>query len=230
MRCLSTAELLTIWERGVPLLSIERALLLLNSAYSELSAAEISDLSIGQRDALILTLRERTFGSQFTSVISCPRCNTMLDLQFSVADVRADLPTTTTITFTFNDHSILVRLPTSRDVLAAMQTDDPLSALVRRCVADSEFEYDADWIHHCSQALVHADPQADVELNLICPECELAWTATFDIVNFFWHEVERWSRHIFNDVHLLALHYGWSEADILALSPRRRQLYLEMVQ
>jgi hypothetical protein len=32
------------------------------------------------------------------------------------------------------------------------------------------------------------------------------------------------------EVHLLASAYGWRESDILAMTPWRRQLYLELVQ
>lgn len=36
-------------------------------------------------------------------------------------------------------------------------------------------------------------------------------------------------QHLLYDVHLLAQAYGWSEASILAMSPKRRQTYLDWV-
>ena len=50
----------------------------------------------------------------------------------------------------------------------------------------------------------------------------------FDVAAFLWAAVERWALLTLRDVHQLALAYGWGEGDVLALSPLRRQLYLEM--
>ena len=52
---------------------------------------------------------------------------------------------------------------------------------------------------------------------------------TFDIGAFFWSEIDAWAGRILQQVHVLASAYGWSERDVLALSPVRRQLYLGMV-
>ena len=62
-----------------------------------------------------------------------------------------------------------------------------------------------------------------------CPACTFTWSEPFDIVTFFWAEIDAWARRLLADVHVLASSYGWSERDILALSPVRRQYYLEMV-
>ena len=51
----------------------------------------------------------------------------------------------------------------------------------------------------------------------------------FDIVSFFWTELEVWVARVLSDVHTLAQAYGWSEHDILSLSLTRRQCYLEIV-
>ena len=77
--------------------------------------------------------------------------------------------------------------------------------------------------------MAEADPQADIQLALSCPACGHQWLSTFDIVSFFWSEINAWAYRILREVHILASAYGWREADILAMSPYRRQLYLEMV-
>ena len=58
----------------------------------------------------------------------------------------------------------------------------------------------------------------------------MRWRAVFDIVTFFWSEIEAWACRILREVHILASAYGWCERDILALTSARRQFYLEMVQ
>jgi hypothetical protein len=75
--------------------------------------------------------------------------------------------------------------------------------------------------------MAEVDPQADVQLAMACPACSHEWQLTFDILSFFWNEINAWASRILDEVHTLASAYGWREADILALSPHRRQLYLE---
>jgi hypothetical protein len=79
-----------------------------------------------------------------------------------------------------------------------------------------------------AERMAQADPQADVSLGLRCDACDGTWTAPFDVVAFLWSEVEAWAWRLLTDVHRLASAYGWSERDVLALGPRRRQIYLEL--
>ena len=72
------------------------------------------------------------------------------------------------------------------------------------------------------------DPYAEVTLAMSCASCDHRWQGDFDISSFFWSEIEAWAARILHEVHILASTYGWREHDILALSPRRRQIYLEM--
>ena len=73
------------------------------------------------------------------------------------------------------------------------------------------------------------DPQAEVLLDLTCPACGARWQTVFDIAAYFWAELTAEAKRLLREVDALARAYGWCEADILALSPRRRQAYLELV-
>jgi hypothetical protein len=77
--------------------------------------------------------------------------------------------------------------------------------------------------------MAEADALGDVQLALTCPQCGHEWQAPFDIASFLWTEINAWAHRTLQDVHELARAYGWREADILALSPWRRQVYLEMI-
>jgi hypothetical protein len=77
--------------------------------------------------------------------------------------------------------------------------------------------------------MAEADPLADIQIAISCPACAQGWRAAFDILTFLWSEIEAWAWRMLSDVHTLASAYGWCERDILALSPTRRQFYLEMV-
>ncbi len=88
MRVLSAAELLRVWERGWRQTSATRALLVLEAA-CDLTPDQLARLSIGRRDAALLTLRELMFGTQIECVVKCPRCREFLELIFEAAYLRA---------------------------------------------------------------------------------------------------------------------------------------------
>ena len=80
-----------------------------------------------------------------------------------------------------------------------------------------------------SRTVASTDPLAEIELKLNCPECTAPWSAPFDIVSFLWNELDDWASGILNQVHMLASNYGWSESEIVALSPQRRQHYQDLI-
>jgi hypothetical protein len=242
MRTLSIAELLRIWDQAYSLPPAQRALILLDAACPEMSLDTLATIPIGQRDALLMTLREQIFGSNFIGVTRCPDCRERLELNFDVADIREKnaLDSPAAFTVQAGDYEVEFRLPNSLDLSAVEQSEDAFSA--RRYLLDSCIlslrckgrdcpsvqlpEYVEKELATC---MAQADPQADVQMEVACPACGHAWQAIFDIVSFFWSEISSWRPVILREVHLLASAYGWRENDILNMSSARRQLYLEMV-
>jgi hypothetical protein len=80
-----------------------------------------------------------------------------------------------------------------------------------------------------SRRMDELDPQADIRMQLTCPRCAHQWETLFDIASILWHEINHWAERMLLTVHRLAKAYGWSEQDILSMSPIRRQFYLELV-
>jgi hypothetical protein len=128
------------------------------------------------------------------------------------------------------------RLPGVGDLAAAARSGDPRAALLARCLvsavrdgtAVSHAELPAAVQQRIAEAVEAADPGADLTLNVACPECGRATRAELDIASYLWTELDSWARDVLLDVHLLATAYGWSEPEILALSPTRRRYYLEL--
>ena len=71
-------------------------------------------------------------------------------------------------------------------------------------------------------------PPVDLEIEGACPECGAAFTATLPVAKFFISEL-RQAGGIEREVHCLAWHYHWSEADILSLTRSRRRRYLDLI-
>jgi uncharacterized protein (UPF0212 family) len=246
MRVLSASELLQVWEKGLNQSFLQRALILLASACPERSLEELAQLSIGQRDLLLLTLRELMFGSQLLGVVSCPSCSDHLELNFKVADIQVEtkLPPDAELSLDLADYQVQFRLPNSIDLAATTAQitilEAPLAAqqlLLERCLLAVSLQGKTQTIEqlpaHVLEAIAEqmalADPQADILLSLTCPTCSHRWKSVFDIVSYFWSEINTWAVRLLREVHILASAYGWREADILAMTPYRRQLYLEMV-
>jgi hypothetical protein len=242
MRALSAGELLDVWEKGFARTPTGRALALLAAANPEASQDALADLTIGQRDAQLLMLRDWLWGSQMTAVFTCPCCGERLELALDAREMLAQSPSEQPDEYPLSvaEYNLTFRLPTSLDVLAATGQPDVETGralILEHCVLSAEQEgvpvssdkLPPEVAATVAKSMADADPLADVQLGVNCPSCQHQWQVAFDIVSFLWTEIEVWAWRILSDVHTLASAYGWSEREILTISPTRRQFYLEMV-
>src|ERR1700754_669578 len=237
MRALSASNLLNAWERGSRQPPVERALLLLGAACPEQTPEELAQLSIGRRDSLLLDLRERTFGSQFVSRLICQKCGEQLELAFKVSDIEVAEEVNDALTLNRDGFEVMFRLPNSEDVRAALVAScEREQLLLQRCVlcvskdgvAQSAAELPSVVVEMVVDRMARADPQS-VPLSLVCAACSHKWFMGFDIVSYFWSELNSWASRMLREVHLLASTYGWRGVDILALNPWGKKRYLEMI-
>jgi hypothetical protein len=220
-----------------------RTVFLLAAADPDLEPETVLDWPVGRRDLRLLALREAWFGPDLRSVADCPACGERLEAEFSVADVivppSKDTPETqasTQVAVEWEDRELRFRLPTVGDLVALEGSPDLAAGrrmLLGRCSldvgADEVAALPAPVVETLSLRLGEADPQADVQLALNCPACGHGWSAAFDIAAYLWAEVDAWAQRTLLQVHALARAYGWTEAESLALSPRRRQRYLALI-
>lgn len=247
MDSLSATELLDLWENGVDRAPLEQALLLLQAACPHIPAEKLAQLTIGRRDACLLELRRRTFGPGITGLAACPACRESLELHFdadSLLSGNAQLPGPASVSSGPVETSLSVasfeltfRLPSSEDVRAAGEHEDPARRLLESCVlcarkdgeAMAASELPPEIRNAVMDRMEHEEPLANITLAAACPACGHRWRIIFDIVSFFWTEINAWAIRLMREVHLLASAYGWRERDILAMGAKRRQRYLEMV-
>lgn len=243
MPALTASDILALWERGAASDMAMRGALLLAATGEVGLPDQCARLPLGQRDARLLALRERLFGPQLASLANCPACAERVELQFNVADVRVSpgAQSDAALTVQAGEYETAFRLPTSAD-LQQLDASAELAANRRRlfelCIVSAHRggkEVPASALpDEIAQAvatrMAEADPQADVQLAVCCPNCGHQWEAPFDIVSFLWTEIHAWAMRMLREIHVLASAYGWHEADILALSPSRRQAYLELIQ
>jgi len=246
MKPLDAVELLGAWERGLNQPMLQRTLILITAASPELDLETAAELSIGTRDARLLQLREWMFGSRLLNTAQCPQCGERVEWEGKTTDLRLqaidDVDPAEAFSLEVDDYRLRFRLPTSRDidaVLAITQNDmdSGVTALIKRSIISIDLggkpcnlsDLPQHAVDALGQRIVTLDPQAEIRINLTCPQCSHQWRVLFDIASFLWIEINNWAEHTLRTVHRLAKAYGWTETEILSLSPARRQLYLGMV-
>jgi hypothetical protein len=243
MHPLSAHSILQVWERGNGQCLVNKALTLLAAARPEMTWDELAELSVGQRDALLIALREQTFGTKLNVFAKCPQCQGHIEFIMDMADIKVEgysVPVAKENELSVEGLDLRFRLLNSLDLAAVVNCNDITAAhsvLIQRCVlqvnrdgiALSSEELPEEIIDKLIVRLAECDPQSEVLLNLVCPACAHNWQMIFDVVSFFWTEISMQAKRLLREVHTLALAYGWREADILAMNTTRRQFYLEMV-
>jgi hypothetical protein len=195
----------------------------------------VRTLLVGDRDFLMLQLRRLTLGERFAAVLGCPECGARMDVDFGVADVPVEPRPQETADYALElgGRRVHFRLPNGGDQEAVIGDglEEAVATLLDRCLID-------DGGRSLSRAeraeVIEAQdrlaPQVDLELEPTCPECGRAFVAPFDTTAFFLHEMRAGALDLLREFHLLAFHYHWSEAEILALRRDRRRAYLSLVR
>lgn len=229
---LTAVDVLQVWELGGALHPIDRALLLCAFAAPGVEHAQLAALSLGERDALLLRLRGRTFGERIDAVTECEQCKAGLELSITVEALRIEAPETDA-RVVFEDRALALRRLDSRDLAAVARIADAAEA--RRMLVARSVVGDRGPLSELEQATVadklgEIDPQADLVFDLTCSACQHGFRVPFDVAGFLWSEVSIEARRLMQEVVALAHAFQWSERDILAMSRKRRQRYLELAE
>jgi hypothetical protein len=173
-------------------------------------------------------------------VLACPRCGERLDVDLSARELIEEPYSRSRERYELESDGeapvVTFRLPTGADqeAVAPVALDDPETAaalVLGRCVdagggLHASMESFADEL---SSLMRHLDPQAEIRLDMSCPACTERFGVVFDIADYLFRELAARAADLEREVHELALHYHWSEADILRLTHRKRRRYLELV-
>jgi hypothetical protein len=229
MQALTNAELLGLWERGRDRGPVGRALALADAALPAMPPQQCLALDIGERNAAVLALRRATFGTRLDGRLNCPGCGEPLEFELDAAALAAPASDAAEELIA---GGLRFRMPNSRDLIAAARCTDAESgarALFALCCLDTPpaSGWPADLVAETEAAMESRADLSDVALALTCAACGHAWTAHLDICAYFWDEIAQRAEYLLDDVHRLAIAYGWDEQHILQMSDARRAAYLE---
>jgi hypothetical protein len=239
MRALTAIEIVRTWQWGQDKHPVDRALMVLSLVQPELTAEQVAALSVGQRNARLLAVRERTLGGLLDGFAHCPQCGEPLEFGVETEAIRRPEPSRHTFDLVSGDYTLHCRLPNSNDLAALVMAEDAAIArrrLIERCVHSAVYggvsipveSLPETLLSELAGAVREHDPQADMRFLLDCAACGHEWSASFDIVSFFWAELGDRAKRLMIDVHTLARAYGWRETEILTMSASSRQFYLDL--
>ena len=235
-----TEALLTLWEGalGQPAGARDDALL-------RASVANIEPVrTLGERNARLMELHARLFGCEIQLLSHCPACRTVA--QFSgncdvlAAQMWPRLENTGPHRLEAQGHVIEFRLPDSADIASVSSAEggeDFVQLLLDRCVLACTREgtnvpvgqLPEPVLDALSQQMETLDTGASVSFALDCPQCATHWQAPLDVGELLWQKVRTGAERMLLDIDALARIYGWTEREVLRLSPLRRAAYLQMV-
>jgi hypothetical protein len=230
-------QVIQAWERGVGRPTVERTALALELMPPEDRPALPSALFA--RDAALMKLRISLFGSLLDAVARCPGCETEFDLPLDLSALAGAVPPAVSVSVDVNGFAAIVRPPTTQDLLE-LSTDQPpeafAAALFLRCIEQATqrgrlIEPSAlpPAIRTAAAVALSAQGMEGPSADLTCGACGHAWQAPIDIAGAVLRDIDAWVVRQLDEVHRIAGAYHWSERDILALSPARRQFYLEAI-
>jgi hypothetical protein len=230
--------LLALWERALGQTSWARD----NALLQALSDGATPARTLGERNARLMELHARWFGREVSLLSHCPACGTGAQFSADCEALAAQLPeidAAPSHCLEAQGYLIEFRLPDSAVVAAAsdeMIRDDFVRHLLDRCVLSCTREGESVPVRKLPVPVLEAlslrmetlDPCASVSFALECPQCATGWNAPLDVGQMVWQKVQAAAERLLLDVDALARCYGWTEPEVLSLSPLRRAAYLQL--
>jgi hypothetical protein len=213
----------------------------------------VCDLTVGDRDYLLVKLREATFGPGVSRVLACPHdgCGAKMDLDLVVDDFTiTERPTQPSHRLQLDGQAdgaaleVEFRAPRGRELEwiaehATASADELCDRLLHRCVvrvsteggggASSFSALSAASRRALAAAIEEAGPQVELEVELVCPDCARTFDVEIDPASLLLEDVGAGRAAFERELHVLAFHYHWSLRELLELTRSRRQQFLRVL-
>jgi hypothetical protein len=194
--------------------------------------------ALGERNRALIAIRTGLFGRDWPLKSGCQACGGVCEFAIDGVVLAENLELMAAGggegVVEWQGREIVLRALTADDLDAVAGRPDVSSAvrsLAARCIpAEVEpGELTEDQIDLIGQHLERLDPAAMISLALECPDCGHRWPAPIDVGDALWTEVQRSAERLLTEIDALARAYGWTEEEVVGLSPVRRAAYLQLV-
>lgn len=193
--------------------------------------------SVGERTAALLQLFRLNEGVdrlELNTRCQNPGCGEAYAFDLPLAQIAGLAPRETAITVRLDDgRQARLRHPTGQDLqrwrAARPATREQavrlmLDDLVLDGAALPEDEADL------AQAVADSDPLVGFSVHAPCPACGTAQDVAVDLEGLVLARLAARQQALLHEVHQLASHYGWTEAQVLAVPPARRAAYRALIE
>jgi hypothetical protein len=192
-------------------------------------------LSAGDRQFLMLQLEALLDPAPRWVTAACQGCDELIQFQITpgslpVKPAGAGYPQTS---LALSVGLVMLRVPCGADeeaIADGPEAAPPLERLLSRLLTldDRPVEparlSESD-LERIDERLDEMSPQPGLTARIDCPYCRLGQEVAIDA--YAW--IARDGYQLDREVHTLALHYHWSEREILQLPRRRRERYLQLI-
>ncbi len=217
---------------------------------SPVSPALARDLSVGDRERLLVACAAATLGDPVDIVARCPDpgCGESIELSIVLRDLlrpsgedRRTGDYELALDTEAGPRTLRFRLPTGGDQeeaarRAALDPDSAAAFLVERCLIAIRDEHgrdvsdslDGEVARALDEAIERLDPAAETVAEGACPACGGTVRTLLDGFTLLRSGVASGDR-LFLEIDSLARTYHWNETEILSLPLPRRRRYLDLI-
>lgn len=163
----------------------------------------------------------------------CALCGERFEFDLGLAQLVAGQDFQPSLTVELHGQPISLRRATGND-LRVWRAAQPLGARqAQQLMLDSlllEGQVAAEQLAELSAAIAQADPLAAFAVACQCPGCGADREVDIDLDAAALSRLQQRQRALLREIHTLARHYGWSEAQVLAIPATRRAQYLALIE
>jgi len=214
------------------------ASLLVEGPTSELTRAEVWQLSLSDRDRIVAQLHAHCFGDRIESEIVCRACGEPFEIGLSLSELVETLDRPGPVggvegpdgdgLYRLADGRRF-RLPTTGDerAVAGLPVAEAARELVSRCLLGEGSDSDRESLEEAMAAIA---PLLDLDIPVACALCASEQPVHFEMVSFFVSALARERPILLREIHRIASAYHWSSHEIMALPRSLRRAQVALVE
>jgi hypothetical protein len=192
-----------------------------------------SALTLPERDLVLASVWRMAWSSRMAGTLTCASCTQPFDYDFDLDDLAervrlatAELPSEDGV-YTLST-GVRFRLPTGDDerALIGLPDDEAERTLLRGCLVDGDPDTDASTVE---KAMEQVGSGLDIDFDAACTECGAVLAMRFQMQDYLLGAIVSDWRGLVDDVHRLALAYGWGLGEIMALPRSRRRAFIAIL-
>ena len=192
---------------------------------------------VGARTAALLrlvALTEQRDDMSLSARCVAPKCGESFEFDLPLCDLPGGAADAEPLRVQLDAGRVLtMRRPTGQDLRRWRDAHPQSRAEAVRLMLDSlvlDGDVGPDDQAAVSTSIAGMDPLVDFTVSCRCPACGTAGEVAVDLESLALASLVRRQRALLQEVHCFASHYGWTEAEVLAVPAARRARYVALIE